>query len=59
MNLKKNHYSRRALALLLTLVMCVGMTPPLLPPSRTVTTTPPSTGCRHPGEPMSWTPTVL
>lgn len=23
MNLKKNHYSRRALALLLTLVMCV------------------------------------
>ena len=25
MNLKKNHYSRRALALLLTLVMCVGM----------------------------------
>ena len=27
MNLKKNHYSRRALALLLTLVMCVGMIP--------------------------------
>ena len=25
MNLNKNHYSRRALALLLTLVMCVGM----------------------------------
>ena len=25
MNLKQNHYSRRALALLLTLVMCVGM----------------------------------
>ena len=24
MNLKKNHYSRRALALLLTLVMCSG-----------------------------------
>ena len=27
MNLKQNHYSRRALALLLTLVMCVGMIP--------------------------------
>lgn len=27
MNLNKNHYSRRALALLLTLVMCVGMIP--------------------------------
>lgn len=27
MSLKKNHYSRRALALLLTLVMCVGMIP--------------------------------
>ena len=27
MNLKKNHYSRRAMALLLTLVMCVGMIP--------------------------------
>ena len=27
MNLKKNHYSRRALTLLLTLVMCVGMIP--------------------------------
>ena len=27
MNLKKNHYSRRALALLLTLVMRVGMIP--------------------------------
>ena len=27
MNLKKNHYSRRALALLLTLAMCVGMIP--------------------------------
>ena len=27
MNLTKNHYSRRALALLLTLVMCVGMIP--------------------------------
>ena len=27
MNLKKNHYSRRALALLLPLVMCVGMIP--------------------------------
>ena len=27
MNLKKNHYSRRALALLLTLVLCVGMIP--------------------------------
>ena len=27
MNLKKNHYSRIALALLLTLVMCVGMIP--------------------------------
>ena len=27
MNLKRNHYSRRALALLLTLVMCVGMIP--------------------------------
>ena len=27
MNLKKTHYSRRALALLLTLVMCVGMIP--------------------------------
>lgn len=27
MNLKKNHYSRRALALLLMLVMCVGMIP--------------------------------
>ena len=27
MNLKQNHYSRRALALLLTLVVCVGMIP--------------------------------
>ena len=44
MNLKQNHYSRRALALLLTLVMCVGMIPTPLPPSRTATTTPPSTG---------------
>lgn len=32
MNLKQNHYSRRALALLLTLVMCVGMIPTALPP---------------------------
>ena len=48
MNLKQNHYSRRALALLLTLVMCVGMIPPPLPPSRTATTTPQNTGCRHP-----------
>ena len=47
MNLKKNHYSRRALALL------------LLRPSRTATMTPPNTGCRHLVEPMSWTPTVL
>ena len=27
MNLKKNHYSRRALALLLTLTLCLGMIP--------------------------------
>ena len=30
MNLKKNHYSRRALALLLTLVMLLGLVPTAL-----------------------------
>lgn len=59
MNLKKNLYSRRALALLLTLVMCVGMIPTAFAARRTATTTPQNTGCRHPAVPMSWTPTVL
>ena len=59
MNLKKNHYSRRALALLLTLVMCVGMIPTAFAAQQNSYTTPQNTGCRHPVEPMSWTPTVL
>lgn len=60
MNLKKNHYSRRALALLLTLVMCVGMIPTAFAAQQNSYHDPRSnTGCRHPAVPMSWTPTVL
>ena len=51
MNLKKNHYSRRALALLLTLVMCVGMIPTAFAAQQ-------NTGCRRPTARMSWTSTA-
>ena len=44
MNLKQNHYSRRALALLLTLVMCVGMIPTAFAAQQNSYHDPPSTG---------------
>ena len=59
MHLNKNHtFSRRALAMLLTLTLCFSLVPSAFAAQQTATMTPPNTGCRRPTARMSWTSTA-
>ena len=57
MHLNKNHtFSRRALAMLLTLTLCLSLVPSAFAAQQN--SYPPNTGCRRPTARMSWTSTA-